>query len=352
MLLPIVLISTALAAGATAVSPEVDANVQAPRWSPDGAKLAYELNYYEKKSVELYLIDQGKPPVRVNPVARGATGATAGFSTTSGAAAVVAEVSWAPASLKTFVFTAAGPDRDLDLWLYPGTRLAQSPGADGGAAWSPDGKLIAFTSSRTGEGDVYLLDASDLTAPPRQLTREPTASELYVAWSPDSKKIVYVAHDKVGDSIYLIDNLASPTPKAIVRLGNTQTHPTFSPDGGQIAFYSNHEDPSRFDLYVAPLGGAPKQVAKGVVINVHGPQWMPDGQSIVFVSDDDNRLDPVLQVAVSGGPAKPVATRTVGNGDHHLVKAPDGSVWLAVAAQGELKGTDRDFKRVFIMQMP
>lgn len=352
MLLAFSLLSTAFAAGAVAVSPEVDANVQAPCWSPDGGKLAYELNYYQKKTVELYIIDHGKPPVKVNPVARGASGATAGFNTTAGTAAVVAEVSWAPASLNSFVFTAAGPDRDLDLWLYPSTKLATSPGADGGAAWSPDGKLIAFTSARSGEGDIYLLDASDLAGAPRQITREPTSSELYVAWSPDSKKLAYVAHDKVGDSIYLVDNLSSPAPKAIVRLGNTQTHPTFSPDGSQIAFYSNHEDPSRFDLYVAPLGGQPRLLSKGVVINVHGPQWMPDGQSIVFVADDDNRFDPVLQVPVAGGPAKPVPTRTVGNGDHDLVKAADGTVWLAVAAQGELKGTDRDFKRVFIMQMP
>ncbi|MCB9762930.1 MAG: PD40 domain-containing protein [Alphaproteobacteria bacterium] len=339
----------ALAAGAAPVSPEVTGNAQHPLWSPDGARLSYEINDHEAKTVTLFLYDPGRGPTKVSPSARGASSITAGFST-SPASQVVHELSWSPPSQGTFVYSASGADQDYDLYLGTGSAIAAFPGADGGPAWSPDGKHIAFTSARTGQGDVYLLRVDDLAAPPRQLSDDPTSSEVYVTWSPDSARLAWVGHNKTGDAVYMLDSLDGK-PRALASFGHTQTRPSFSPDGRSLAFYSDHLEPGRFDLWITPLDGPPRKLVEKVVLNDAGPQWTSDGR-VVYVLDDDDRFDPVYVIDPKGGPGKPVPTRTVGNGDHHVVRAADGTDWLAVAAQGELYGQDRDYKRIYVMQLP
>ena len=112
-------------------SPDYDGNCQVPVWSPDGSKLSYEVNYHDRKSVELFVMTPGQgAPRSVRPVTRGASSITAGFST-SGAEMVVHEISWAPASIGKFVYSASGSDRDYDLYIDGGGSIARARGADG-----------------------------------------------------------------------------------------------------------------------------------------------------------------------------------------------------------------------------
>mgnify|MGYP002631834438 CR=1 FL=1 len=343
------LVSLTLAAGARPITQPVDANAQAPRWSQDGTQLAYELNFHEAKRIETWIHQPGGSPVRVQPRASGASAVTAGFQTSSGGE-VVHELSWGPQGY--YVYSASRPDEDYELFLSSGSKLAESPAADGGPVWSPDQASIAFTSSRTGEGDVYLLSAAALDAPPKRVSADPDASELFLAWAPNSQSLAWVGHTSQGDTILLVDDVASPTPRVLAALGNTQTRPSFSPDGKNIAFYSNHKERGRFDLYVIPVaGGTARQLAQGVVMNFDGPQWSPDGQHLVYVDDDDAAFDPVYTVGVAGGSSQRVDTRTVGNGDHDLVRGTDGKLYLAIAAQGKVEDEVRDFKRIYVVEL-
>ena len=340
------------AGGALPFSPAYEGNCQAPKWSPDGSRLAYEVNYHDLKVVEQYVQAPGSDPVKVEPVAVGSSGLTAGFSG-GPPQTVVHELTWSPTSLNTLLTSASGTDRDYDLYLETGSPIAAHPGADGGAAWSPDGRYIAFSSARSGQGDVYLLAVEDLSAEPRQITGDPTSSELYVSWSPDSKSLAFVGHTRTGDNVYLVPDVDYPAPAPITTWSRTQTRPSFSPDGSQLAFYSNHDDAGRFDLYVMALpSGKPRLQIEGVVMNHDGPQWSPDGQSIVYVKDDDDAYDPVYTVVV-GNPASatPIATGTVGNGDLDVVVGTDGRTYLAVAAQGREDEATKDFKRVYVMPL-
>jgi Tol biopolymer transport system component len=343
------LVSLTLAAGARPITQPVDANAQAPRWSPDGTKLSYELNFHEAKRIETWIHSPGGSPTRVQPRASGASAVTAGFQT-GGGGEVVHELSWGPPGY--FVYSASGPDDNYELYLSSGSQLAANPAADGGPAWSPDEATIAFTSGRTGEGDVYLLRAEALDAPPKRVSADPDASELFLAWSPDSQALAWVGHTSQGDTILVVDDVGAPAPRVLAALGNTQTRPSFSPDGRHVAFYSNHKERGRFDLYVIPVaGGTARQLAQGVVMNFDGPQWSPDGEHLVYVSDDDEAFDPVFTVSAGGGGAKRVDTRTVGNGDHDLVRGTDGKLYLAIAAQGKVDDPVRDFKRIYVVEL-
>jgi Tol biopolymer transport system component len=340
-------------AQAVRVSPDFEGNCQVPSWSPDGAQLSWEVNYHDRKVVELY-VSLGAPgvaPRRVTPVTRGASAMTAGFDRT-GTETVAHELSWAPASMKRFVYASSGASQDYDLFIDGAGAVAAAPGADGTAAWSPDGRWIAFTSARTGQGDLYLLDVNAVEKPPLKVSGDPTASELFAAWSPDSQKLAFVGHTQKGDNVYLIDNVAFPAPRALTAWEHTNTRPTWSPDGAMIAFYSNHTDIDRFDLYVMPVGGTATLVATDVRMNDDGPVWTPDSRHLLYVKKDEASFDPVYAAPVrQPSQARPVATGTVGNGDLDVVKRTDGKVWLAVVAQGLVAEQVRDFKKVYVMPL-
>ncbi len=341
---------------AVAISVPVSANCQAPRWSSDGTALVYETNDHAKKNVDLYVYSPSSHSSRkvVIPGASGAGSAvTAGFTTVA-SEKVAHEASWA-AGQNRFVYSASGTAGDYDLYLDTGTRIAPAAGADGNPAWSPDGRHIAFTSARTGQGDLYLLDAAALDTPPLKLTGDPTSSEVYPAWSPDSASIVFVGHTAKGDNLYLLDNLQFPAPRPLTAWPRVQTRPTFSPDGKRVAFYSNHDVADRFDLYVMSVGGTPTLVARDVVMNARGPTWTPDGVALVYVQHDPDHFDPVRKAPwADPTQVSTLPTGTVGNGDLDIAKRADGSLWLAIAAQGlsEAAGggtSERDFMKVYIV---
>lgn len=345
-------IAAALAAppSAAPVAGATGANLQRPVWSADGRQLSYEANFHDDKRIELYVGDPDARSFTKIGQARAPSAATAGFRV-SAAGQVVHEIAFAPDPARGFVYSASNAQQDYDLFLASGAALAPSPGADGGARWSPDGAWIVFTSARSGEGDLYLLATSEMSKPPRRVTSQANSTELYADWAPSGQSLVYVAHSSEGDNLWLLPSL-SAAPLQLTSWPGHQVRPRFAPDGKRIAFYANHEDPDRFDLYVIAHGGAPVLVARGVHPDLRGPTWTRDGLHLVYVARDDARFDPVCAVRASE-PARraclPIGT--VGNADLDLTSR-DGVPTLAVVAQGLETDTLRDFKRLFVVPLP
>ena len=72
--------------------------------------------------------------------------------------------------------------------LHTSLGLTFTAAHDGYPVWSPDGTKIVFESTRSGDVDIYLMNADGTGQ--IQLTNDP-AVDNQATWSPDGTKIVF-----------------------------------------------------------------------------------------------------------------------------------------------------------------
>ena len=103
---------------------------------------------------------------------------------------------------------AFGSSKDGDFEIYTMdpeggnvTRLTHSPGLDMRPAWSPDGKRLAFISNRDGRYEAYVMQADG--AGVQRLTNHPERDD-YPAWHPDGKRLALVSERDGQFDLYLL----------------------------------------------------------------------------------------------------------------------------------------------------
>ena len=210
---------------------------------------------------------------------------------------------------------------DADIYLIPfaggeAVRLTTSPKAETSPRFSPDGKWIAFLSSREGDkSQVFLLsrgggEASRLT--------DMKGGVGSFEWSPDSKRLVLVASDPdpdAPDPEAKGDDKKTPKPIVTRRI-------QFKRD------YEGYLRELRSHLYVFEVEKkASVQITSGPYDDEQ-PAWSPDGKTIAFVSNrtaepDTNRDSNIYLIAPVAGET-PRAITTNPSEDEHPTWAPDG----------------------------
>jgi hypothetical protein len=159
-----------------------------------------------------------------------------------------------------------------------GQTQVSSPGQtldmDSDPEWSPDGKLIAFASTRAGTWNLWLMNADGSGA--RRISDVFASS---VAWSPDGTQLAYYGIDGIG-----IVGLDGSNPHTVTAPGSTTTGPSWSPRGDQIVF-SRSSGGYPGELYVVNVDGSgERQLTSGGYKNAL-PSWSPDGSQIVYQRD-------------------------------------------------------------------
>lgn len=124
------------------------------------------------------------------------------------------------------------------------TRLTSETALDNNPSWSPDGKHLAFASNRTGNFEIHVMDADGRKV--RRLT-EHRALDSWPVWSPDGKRIAFTSNRDGNYDIYMM-NADGSGVRNLTRHPGQDNYATWSPDGKRIAFISNRD--GGHDVYV------------------------------------------------------------------------------------------------------
>jgi Tol biopolymer transport system component len=188
------------------------------------------------------------------------------------------------------------------------TRLTSDLAWTGYPAISLDGKILAYASDRSGEGnlDIWVQQIPD--GPPHRLTRH-AADDVDPSFSADGGRIAFQS-SRLEGGIYVIPTLGGEERLVAAR----GFSPRFSPDGNWIAYGVAEQGGSQ--IYVAPAAGGPATPVADGFYRAQAPVWSPDGRSLLFWAQRRREVAPEGNVdwyvaAIPGGSPVPSEARGV-----------------------------------------
>ena len=192
---------------------------------------------------------------------------------------------------KTLAETVGGPQsQNCDLWLVDlvrgvHTRFTFDAAINSFLAWSPDGSKIAFSSTRSGQYDIYVQSA-DGTGTAQLMVKDDVGKSVR-DWSRDGRYIVYDRGSSPKDEIWILPLFGDKKPFPFLQDHFYERYASFSPDGKWLAYDS--DESGRTEVYVAPF---PRGNGKWQVSTSGGAQsrWRPDGKELFYLSDDDKLM--------------------------------------------------------------
>lgn len=207
-------------------------------------------------------------------------------------------------------------------------RLTTDPADDITPAFSPDASKIAFWTLRSGTGDIYVMDADGSNE--TNLTNTPDP-EFEPAFSPDGSKIAYARNPGVASDIFTM-NADGSSPTNLTNNPAIDTDPAFSPDGTKIAFAR-----SPGNVFVMNADGSGQTALTNTGLD-GAPSFSPDGTRIVFLSLRDGNdeiyvmnADGTNETNVSNDPAadsqpafSPDGTKIIFDSD----RSGDRDLWI------------------------
>jgi TolB protein len=186
------------------------------------------------------------------------------------------------------------------------SQLTDTAGYDAEATVSPDGKKIVFTSTRSGDLELYTMDINGKNV--KQITNQ-LGYDGGAFFSPDSKKLVFrSSRPKTATEIkkykdLLYEGLVEPTNmeiytinadgshlQQVTHLGKANWAPFYHPSGNKILFSSNHRSEIGYDFQLYMInedGTGLEQITTESLFNSF-PMFSPDGKYLVFSSNRNN----------------------------------------------------------------
>lgn len=268
----------------------VDENTNlAPRWSPDGSRLAY------------VSAGPGGAQLYVRWIASGRSARVATLEQAPN------DIAWSPDG-KTLAFTMLTLDEGRSL--VPPVRRPE------GAKWADPLKVVDRIIYRAdGEGFLkpgyrHLFAVSADGGQPRQLTFGKFDDAGPIDFSRDGKSVLFSTNradawerDPQESEIYSVDVVTGALSRRTDRIG-PDVGPTVSPDGSKIAYVGYDDARKRgyenVRLHVMDRDGRNSRVLTADLDrSVSAPQWAADGKSL-YVAYDDHGVVQMARIGLDG----------------------------------------------------
>lgn len=183
--------------------------------------------------------------------------------------------------------------------------VSMHPDFDVNPAWSPDGARLAFMSTRGFElggigpfpGHIYAraLGSDSL----EQVARQPLTSSFGPSdWSPDGGTILIARDDDEGTNVYALD-IATGNEVRLTSGEGAKYSATYSHSGDRIAFHAEADGVSQI-VVLDLLTREVRVVTDGPGLR-YSPQWSPDDSWLMFSGSEDGLQYDVRAVRVSDG---------------------------------------------------
>ena len=183
--------------------------------------------------------------------------------------------------------------RMYSLLLGRMVNLPAGGGTNLSPAWSPGGREIAYSSSRTGDPEIWISDANGGMA--RRVTsfRGPDVSPVF---NPKSGAPIAWISGRIGlPQVYLMETDGSNVQR--MTDGGYATSPSWSPNGQFLAFAWDRKygpgAPGGQDIYVMEIATKRWIQLTHDIGRCDFPSWSPDGRHITFANTADGRPEHV-----------------------------------------------------------
>ena len=145
------------------------------------------------------------------------------------------------------------------------------------AAWTPDGRQIAYVSNRSGSDQVWVADADGGVG--EMITDEPISAGG-PSWGPNGLYLVYTGKQADNWDISRVQSNGQGLSR-LTRSPSVDWQPAWSPVADQIAFVSNRS--GEYQVFVMDADGNNPRQLTYLIGGAEQPRWSPDGTWIAFV---------------------------------------------------------------------
>ena len=179
----------------------------------------------------------------------------------------------------------------LDLNRVVAFPAGVAGGANQSPAWSADGAKIAFSSSRSGDPEIWVADASGANL--KRLTSF-VGPDVSPTWNPRTNAQLAWVSGRTGlPQIYIMEQDGSGIQQ--ITDGGYAVSPSWSPNGQLLTFSWNRKygpgAPGGQDIYVIDIASKRwLQLTHDAGTNDY-PFWAPDGRHIVFEREINGKAD-------------------------------------------------------------